>query len=86
MSQALVDSIHDLIKVQQDVADSLSWQGTTTVMIPVSPVAFMPGEIIGESALVSLGQDYYVDRSFAQAKQILERRLSGALRFRVILL
>lgn len=83
-SQALLDSIQDLIALDHDVADavsSIALATPKTVMVPVSPVAFMPGTIIGGNVMVGLGQDYYIERTGRQARCILERRMAGAASF-----
>lgn len=80
-SQSLVDSIHELIENQKDVVSALGYTANSDppsrVMLPVTGVAFMLGTIIGESIMVGLGGDYYVERTSCQAKKILERRASG---------
>lgn len=81
-SQALVDSIHELINLERDVSGAIaSTQRRSTdaqkVMVPVTPVAFMPGTLTGGSVMVGLGQDYYVERTLQQAQSILERRIAG---------
>lgn len=82
-SQALTDSIYDLIALERDVSGAISSIASTytQVMVPVTPVAFMPGRIAsdkGTSVMVGLGQDYYVRRTPHQAQRILDRRISGA--------
>lgn len=47
-------------------------------MVPLTEVAFMPGTIAGESVMVGLGQDYYVERTPREAQAVLERRMAGA--------
>lgn len=80
-SQALVDSIEDLISLERDVSSAISSISLTPtpVMVPLSPVGFMPGMIVGGNVMVSLGQDYYVERTPQQARDILERRISGTI-------
>lgn len=80
-SQSLVDSMHELIENQKDVVNALDYTANNSppsrVMLPVTGVAFMPGTIIGEPVMVGLGDDYYVERTSRQAKDILERRTLG---------
>lgn len=78
-SQTLVDSIQDLISLERDVSSAIASISSTPtpVMVPVSPVGFMPGTIVGTNVLVSLGQDYFVERTPQQARGILERRIAG---------
>lgn len=80
-SQSLVDSMHELIENQKDVVNALGYTANSgppsRVMLPLTGVAFMPGTIVGESVMVGLGGDYYVERTSHQAKSILERRTLG---------
>lgn len=82
-SQALIDSIHELIALERDVSGAIASIASTTapaadVMVPVTPVAFMPGTITGASVMLGLGQDYYVERTPRQAQDVLQRRITGA--------
>lgn len=45
--------------------------------MPLTEVAFMPGTIAGESVMVGLGQDYYVERTAPEAQAVLQRRIAG---------
>lgn len=47
------------------------------VMVPLTEVAFMPGTIAGETVMVGLGQDYYVERTPREAQAVLQRRIAG---------
>lgn len=79
-SQALIDSINELIALERDVSGAISSMTTAAadVMVPVTPVAFMPGTIAGGNVMVGLGQDYYVERTPHQAQDVLQRRITGA--------
>lgn len=81
-SQVLVDSIHGLIALEHDVSDTITSTNASNsvkrVMVPLSPVAFMPGTLTGGNVMVGLGQNYYVERTSQQARSILERRITGA--------
>lgn len=46
-------------------------------MVPVTEVAFMPGTVAGDSVMVGLGEDYYVERTPRKAQEILRRRMEG---------
>lgn len=79
-SQALLDSIHGLIALEHDVSGAIKSTFCETprkVMVPLTPVAFMPGTITSESVMVGLGQEYYVERTSQQAQDVLQRRISG---------
>lgn len=79
-SQALLDSIHELIALERDVSSAINSTFRETsrkVMVPLTPVAFMPGTITSESVMVGLGQEYYVERTSKQAQQVLQRRITG---------
>lgn len=46
-------------------------------MVPFGPMGFMKGEIVhGNEILVLLGENYFVKRTCAQAKEIIDRRQS----------
>lgn len=76
-SQALVDSIEELISLERDVSDAITQRSDPQVMVPVTPVAFMRGKIVDERVVMGLGQDYYVERTPTQAKDVLDRRIAG---------
>lgn len=45
-------------------------------MVPLGPMAFMPGELVHTNELmVLLGDNYFVERSAAQAAEIMQRRI-----------
>ncbi|CAM9928313.1 unnamed protein product [Pylaiella littoralis] len=90
-SQALIDSIEELIALEGDVSRATECCNPTAaqqapqpqVMVPVTEVGFMPGTVAGESVMVGLGQDYYAERTPREAQAILRRRmddLSGQAR------
>lgn len=82
-SQALLDSIHELIALERDVSGAIDYTFRKTprkVMVPLTPVAFMPGSITSESVMVGLGQEYYVERTSQQAQGVLRRRIAGVWR------
>lgn len=79
-SQALLDSIHELIALERDVSGAINStfrDNPRKVMVPLTPVAFMPGTITSESVMVGLGQEYYVERTSKQAQEVLQRRITG---------
>lgn len=44
-------------------------------MVPIGELAFMPGELVHTNEItVLLGENYFVERSVIQARQILRRR------------
>eukprot|EP00903_Cladosiphon_okamuranus_P014461 g13417.t1 len=80
-SQALIDSIEDLIALERDVSLATERCQRTNgqpqqVMVPMTEVAFMPGTIAGDSVLVGLGQDYFVERTPKEAQAVLRRRIA----------
>lgn len=85
-SQAVLDSIQDLILSQNHVVEamgSVDIGGGAEVMVDVVPggVAFMPGQIVSPSVLVGLGGNLYVERTSHQALEILLRRNAGTSLF-----
>ena len=79
-SQALLDSIHELIALERDVSGAIHStfrEIPRKVMIPLTPVGFMPGTITSKSVMVGLGQEYYVERTSQQAHEVLQRRIAG---------
>lgn len=47
-----------------------------SIMVPLGPMAFMPGELVHTNELmVLLGDNYFVERSGAQAAEIMQRRI-----------
>lgn len=45
------------------------------VMVPLSPVGFMKGEIVhGNEILVLIGEGYFVKRTAKQAREMIDRR------------
>lgn len=83
-SQALVDSIQELISLEQDVSSAIGSLASDStprnVFVPMSPVGFMRGTIVGGNVMVGLGQDYFVERTPQQAQKILQRRIAGEIR------
>ncbi|CAN0190326.1 unnamed protein product [Ectocarpus sp. 8 AP-2014] len=78
-SQALIDSIEELIALEADVSlatESCQQQREPEVMVPLTEVAFMHGTVAGESVMMGLGQDYFVERSPEQARAVLRRRMA----------
>jgi len=46
------------------------------VMVPLGPMAFMPGELVHTNEImVLLGDNYFAERSGTQATQIMQRRI-----------
>lgn len=82
-SQALLDSIQELISLERDVSSaigSLASDSTSrNVVVPMSPVGFMRATIVGRNVMVGLGQDYFVERTPQQARKILQRRIAGGV-------
>ncbi|CAM9877373.1 unnamed protein product, partial [Ectocarpus fasciculatus] len=78
-SQALIDSIEELIALEADVSvatDCCQQQREPEVMVPLTEVAFMHGTVAGESVMMGLGQDYFVERTPGQARAVLRRRMA----------
>lgn len=76
----MLDSIHELIALERDVSGAINStfrDNPRKVMVPLTPVAFMPGTITSESVMVGLGQEYYVERTSKQAQEVLQRRITG---------
>lgn len=76
-AQALIDSLRELVATGREVDDVITTAPSNNVMVPLSPVAYMSGVISGSNILMSLGQDYYVERTQQQTKAILQRRIEG---------
>ena len=46
--------------------------------VPLGPLAFMPGRAVHTNEVfVLLGENYFVERSTKQAREIIDRRLTG---------
>lgn len=75
--QSLSNSLHELVTLDQEVCEAVPSACSSRVMIPLSPVAFMPGVILGKTVMVGLGQSLYVERSPKQAQGIFKRRIQG---------
>ncbi|CAM9540832.1 unnamed protein product [Ectocarpus sp. 6 AP-2014] len=78
-SQALIDSIEELIALEADVSlatQCFQQQREPEVMVPLTEVALMHGSVAGESIMMGLGQDYFVERTPEQAREVLRRRMA----------
>ncbi|CAM9229385.1 unnamed protein product [Discosporangium mesarthrocarpum] len=76
-ARSLVDSIQELLDQYHEVSNLLdqgSYNGKE-VMVPLTPVAFMPATICSPNVTVHIGENYFVPRKPHQAKQIIERRI-----------
>ncbi|CAM9464592.1 unnamed protein product [Choristocarpus tenellus] len=74
----LRESTLNLLKEYQDLSSVLDndvCQGAE-IMVPVSPVAFMPAIISTQDVTVHLGVGYFVSRKPQQANEIISRRMT----------
>lgn len=78
-SQALLDSMHQVLDLERDVSEAITTVDGAHVMVSLTPVAFIPGTIVGKNVLVGLGDNFYVERTPRRAQEILQRRIEGKI-------
>ncbi|KAI9593589.1 Prefoldin [Syncephalis fuscata] len=67
---------HNEYQQLRDGLQKLPEETAHQVMVPVGPLAFFPGKIVKTNELlVLLGENWFIERSAAQAVEIVDRRL-----------
>ncbi|MFH4982451.1 hypothetical protein AB6A40_009160 [Gnathostoma spinigerum] len=66
----------------QKLLEEMPRELTRDVLVPLSPVAFLPGKITQTNrTMVLLGDNYFVDKSCFQACEMIQRRIKCMFMF-----